>query len=188
MLRNTCRHSQAQHLQHCTQEVPSPTDLTEAPGGLHVTNETFLHHKVVARLASAPECTAAAWRGRRSWPPVQSLAHLVGDFLQAGQSEVELVPVVPVVLLELVQIGAQQLAHQEQVLLHTVQVSAAEWLGIPTYVLARAQRSGSEKHLQAALHLLHQNKRSVPVYHRLQGISKCCFAATKLSDICTTAR
>ncbi len=48
----------------------------------------------------------------------------MGNFLQAGQSKVELVAVVPVVLLKLVQVGAQQLAHQEQVLLHTPQVSA----------------------------------------------------------------
>ena len=57
---------------------------------------------------------------------MQSLAHLVGDFLQAGQSEVELIAIIPIVLLKLVQIGAQQLAHQEQVLLHTAQVSAAQ--------------------------------------------------------------
>ena len=41
----------------------------------------------------------------------------MGDALQAGQSEVRLVPVLSVVLLELVQVGSQQLAHKEEVLL-----------------------------------------------------------------------
>lgn len=42
---------------------------------------------------------------------------LMGNALQAGQREVGLVPSLPVVLLELVQVGSQQLAHKEEVLL-----------------------------------------------------------------------
>lgn len=45
---------------------------------------------------------------------VQDLARYL---LHARQREVRRVALVPVVLLELVQVGAQQLAHQEQVLL-----------------------------------------------------------------------
>lgn len=43
--------------------------------------------------------------------------HLMGNALQTRQCEVGLVPILPVVLLELVQVGSQQLAHKEEVLL-----------------------------------------------------------------------
>lgn len=45
---------------------------------------------------------------------------LVGNTLQVRQCEVGLVPILSVVLLELVQVGPQQLAHQEEVLLQYV--------------------------------------------------------------------
>lgn len=48
---------------------------------------------------------------------VQDLAR---DLLHARQGEVRRVTLIPVVLLELVQVGAQQLAHQEQVLLGSI--------------------------------------------------------------------
>ena len=41
----------------------------------------------------------------------------MGNALQAGQREVRLVPVLPVILLKLIQVGSQQLAHKEQMLL-----------------------------------------------------------------------
>ena len=39
--------------------------------------------------------------------------YLVANALQAGQREVRLVTVLPVIFLELVQVGSQQLAHEE---------------------------------------------------------------------------
>jgi hypothetical protein len=51
-------------------------------------------------------------------PPTHpTRTHLHRDALYPGQREVGLVPVVPLVLLELVQVGAQQLADQDEVLL-----------------------------------------------------------------------
>jgi hypothetical protein len=47
----------------------------------------------------------------------QRAQHLARDALDAREREVHLVAALAVVLLELVQVGAQQLAHQEQVLL-----------------------------------------------------------------------
>ena len=41
----------------------------------------------------------------------------MGDTLQVRQSEVGLIPILSVVLLELIQVGPQQLAHKEEVLL-----------------------------------------------------------------------
>lgn len=42
---------------------------------------------------------------------------LVGNALQARECEVGLVPILSVILLELIQVGSQQLAHKEEVLL-----------------------------------------------------------------------
>ncbi len=53
--------------------------------------------------------------------------HLSCNGLDAWQGEVGRVAVVALVLLELVQVGAQQLAHEEQVLLRAV---ARQWDGL----------------------------------------------------------
>lgn len=44
----------------------------------------------------------------------------MGNALQVRQCEVRLIPILSVVLLELVQVGSQQLAHQEEVLLQHI--------------------------------------------------------------------
>lgn len=51
---------------------------------------------------------------------------LMGNALQTRQREVRLVPVLPVILLELVQVGSQQLAHKEEVLLKAVVITQAK--------------------------------------------------------------
>jgi len=63
-------------------------------------------------------CTACAVVNRYAhWIVVELATHLVSNALQARQSEVWLVTILPVVLLELIQVCSQQLAHKEQVLL-----------------------------------------------------------------------
>ena len=52
----------------------------------------------------------------------QGPQNLDGNLLDAGQREVGLVPIVPLVLLELVQVGPQQFAHQDEVLLQNRQL------------------------------------------------------------------
>ena len=52
----------------------------------------------------------------------------MGNALQVGQREVGLVPVLSVVLLELIQVGSQQLTYQEEVLLQHVDVTINEYM------------------------------------------------------------
>ncbi len=67
-------------------------------------------------------------------------ADLAGDGLHARQGEVGRVAGLAVVLLELVQVGAQQLAHQEQVLLRR----GAQGRALPKAMLTTV-RAGSMK-------------------------------------------
>jgi hypothetical protein len=72
---------------------------------------------IMPTAATPQSCSLCA---RRCVFQPQTAGYLYGDALDAWWCEVRVVSVFPLVLLELIQVGTQQLTHQDQVLLQAL--------------------------------------------------------------------